>query len=80
VYNPDTNRCYAEVVVTKNFSYNYREHPVSDIYRTTAVYDAQTKQILVMAVQDGDKSHANDFTNKANSFTSYDLGSEKHGN
>jgi hypothetical protein len=29
-YNPDTNRCYAEVVTTKNFSYTYKEHPVPD--------------------------------------------------
>jgi hypothetical protein len=73
-YNPDMNRCYAEVVVTKNFSYNYKEHPIPDNYRTTTVYDAQTKQVLVHAVQDGDKSNANDFTNKADSFTSYDQG------
>jgi hypothetical protein len=73
-YNPDTNRCYAEVVVTKNFSYNYKEHPIPDNYRSTAVYDAQTKQLLVIADQEGDKSHANDFTNKTESFTSYDQG------
>src|SRR5271156_5638821 len=70
-YNPDTNRCYAETVATKNFSYNYKEHPIPDNYRTTAVYDAQTKQLLVIADQEGDKSHANDFTNKTESFTSY---------
>lgn len=73
-YNPDTNRCYAEVVVTKNFSFDYKEHPVPDNYRTTTVYDAQTKQQLVFADQEGEKSHANDWTNKANSHVSYEQG------
>jgi hypothetical protein len=73
-YNPDTNRCYAEVVRTKNFSYKYGEHPVPDNYRTTAVYDAQTKQQLVFADQEGEKSRANDWTNKADSLVSYDQG------
>lgn len=70
-YNPDTNRCYAEVVTTKNFSYNYKEHPVPDDYRTTAVYDAQTKKMLVLASQEGDKSYASDWIDNE-SFVSYD--------
>jgi hypothetical protein len=73
-YNPDTNRCYAEAVATKNFSYNHKEHPIPDNYRTTALYDAQTKQQLIFADQEGEKSHANDFSNKAGDFEDYDKG------
>ena len=46
-YNPDMNRCYAEVVVTKNFSYDYKAHPIPDNYRTTSLYDAQTKNLTL---------------------------------
>lgn len=73
-YNPDANRCYAEVVVTKNFSYNYKEHPIPDNYRTSSVYDAQTKQLLVFADQEDEKSSAQDWTRKTENFVSYDQG------
>ena len=73
-YNPYTNRCYAEVVATKNFSYDYKAHPIPDNYRTTAVYDAQTKQQLVSAFEEGEKSFANDWTNKDSSYVSYEQG------
>jgi hypothetical protein len=73
-YNPEMNRCYAEVVVTKNFSYDYKAHPVPDNYRSTALYDAQTKNLLIHADQEGAKSFANDFTNQAGSFEDYDKG------
>jgi len=73
-YNPDMNRCYAEVVVTKNFSYDYKAHPIPDNYRTTSLFDAQTKNLMIHADQEGEKSHANDFTNQADSFEDYQKG------
>jgi hypothetical protein len=49
-YSPETNRCYIEFTNTKNFSFT---HPsVPDNYRTTAVYDGQTKELLVFADQE----------------------------
>jgi hypothetical protein len=71
-YNPNTNRCYAEIVNTKNFSYNYKEHPVPDNYRTTSITDAQTMEQLVFADQEGEKSYAID--EKTMSSLSYDQG------
>src|SRR6267142_2805862 len=37
-YNPVTNHCYAEVVVTKNFSFIWPKTPTN--YRSDALYDA----------------------------------------
>lgn len=54
-YNPDTNRCYAEVVTTKNFSYHSNsKEPVHDYYRTIALYDAQTKHQLLFMSDESD--------------------------
>jgi hypothetical protein len=59
-YSPETNRCYIEFTNTKNFSFT---HPsVPDNYRTTAVYDGQTKELLVFADQEGNKSHGEIWT------------------
>jgi len=55
-YNPETNRCYVQFTATKNFGYS-GSPPVADNYFTIAVYDGQTKEMLVYAQQDGDKSH-----------------------
>lgn len=57
-YNPNTNRCYAETVATKNFFYKGSDIP--DNYRTAAVYDAQTRQMLIFADQEGTKSYGED--------------------
>jgi hypothetical protein len=54
-YNPETNRCYVQFTATKNLSYNYPSTPEN--YLTTTVYDGQTKEQLVYAEQNGDKSH-----------------------
>ncbi len=58
-YNPVTNHCYAEVVVTKNFSYKWPKTPNN--YMSDALYDAQTRQLLLIADQEGDKQFGNDF-------------------
>lgn len=72
-YNPDTNRCYAEVMVTKNFNFDYKEHPVPDNYRTTSISDAQTKNLMVLASQQqGRVSYGSDFTNQAGSNVTYE--------
>jgi len=56
-YNPVTNRCYAEVVVTKNFGFVWPKTPNN--YLSDALYDAQTRQILLMADREGDKQYGN---------------------
>ncbi len=57
-YNPVTNHCYAEVYVTKNFSFKYPK--VSDNYITDALYDVQTGEVLLFAKQEGDRKSGND--------------------
>lgn len=57
-YNPDTNRCYVEEVATKNFF--YRGSDIANNYRTAAVYDAQTRQMLVFTYQGGTEDYAED--------------------
>jgi hypothetical protein len=54
-YNPETNRCYVQVKATKNFLFTHPSTPEN--YLTIAVYDGQTKEMLVFADQEGDKSH-----------------------
>ncbi|MHB8652561.1 MAG: hypothetical protein ACYDA9_01650 [Terriglobia bacterium] len=54
-YNPETNRCYVQVTVTKNFSYTQPSIPSN--YLGIAIYDGQTKEMLVYAYQVGDKSY-----------------------
>jgi hypothetical protein len=57
-YNADTNRCYAEVTVTKNFSYQETDRSFPAIpanYLTVSVTDAQTDQQLAIASREGDK-------------------------
>jgi len=53
-YNPVTNHCYAEVNVSKNLSLHYPETP--DNYWSSALYDAQTRQLLFTAQRNGDKT------------------------
>ena len=53
-YNPETNRCYVQVTATKNFSYAYPSTPAN--YLSVAVYDGQTKEMLVSAFQNGENS------------------------
>jgi hypothetical protein len=59
-YNPQTNRCYAEVIVTKNFGFDYPKTP--DNYRSDALYDAQTRDQLMIASQAGERRSGTDFT------------------
>src|SRR5262249_53394591 len=61
-YNPLTNHCYAEVLVTKNFGYDYPKTP--NDYRSDALYDAQTREILLDTMQVSDKRTAHDFTHE----------------
>jgi hypothetical protein len=58
-YDPATNHCYAEVEVHKNFSYNSPDTPNN--YSTIALYDAQTRDLLMIADQKGDQRFGNDF-------------------
>ncbi len=68
-YNPVTNHCYAEVVVTKNFSFNWPKTPSN--YRSDVLYDAQTRDLLLSAQQEGDVRNGNDY--KAdNIFSTFD--------
>jgi hypothetical protein len=53
-YNPDSNRCYVQFTVTKNFSCTYPKIPAN--YTTIAVYDGQTREMLVSAHREGEKS------------------------
>lgn len=53
-YNPETNHCYVQFEATKNFSFTYPSVPTN--YRTTSIYDGQTKELLVFADQEGEKS------------------------
>lgn len=62
-YNPETNRCYVEFTATKNFAFKYPSTPEN--YRTVAVYDGQTKEMLVYADQEGDKSNGIIWTRQA---------------
>jgi hypothetical protein len=59
-YNPVTNHCYAEVDVTKNFGFKYPATP--DNYRSVALYDAQTRDLLMIADQQGERRTGTDFT------------------
>ena len=73
-YNPPTNHCYAEVVILKNFGYNYPQTP-SD-YRSIVLYDAQTKDVLMSIQQEGGKRSGLDFTQEPN-FSEYEKVDEK---
>jgi hypothetical protein len=61
-YNAVTNHCYAEITVTKNFNFNYPATP--NDYRSTALYDAQTVDLLLDAEQQNGKQNGNDFTDE----------------
>jgi len=63
-YNPATNRCYAEVEVTKNFFTNYPKTPTN--YRSVVLYDAQTRQLLMHARQEGDQRSGDDYRDGKN--------------
>jgi len=69
-YNPVTNHCYAEVVITKNFSFNYPKTPTN--YLSNALYDAQTRDLLLMAERNGDKESGNDFRTGGRSLTTFE--------
>lgn len=58
-YNPATTHCYAEVLVMKNFSYDWPKTPNN--YREDALYDAQTRDLLLINTREGDTTSANDF-------------------
>lgn len=68
-YNPVTNRCYAEVLVTKNFSFNWPQTPAN--YRSDVLYDAQTRELLLSAKQEGDARNGNDYR-ADNIFSTYE--------
>lgn len=71
-YNPETNHCYVEFEATKNFSFTYPSVPTN--YRTTSIYDGQTKELLVFADQEGEKSSGTIWTAAAFSdrYVTYD--------
>src|SRR5258705_2418346 len=50
-YNPATNRCYARVSVMKILGYS--PSTVPDNYRSLALYDAQTRNLLLAGNQAG---------------------------
>ena len=68
-YNPVTNHCYAEVVVTKNFGFVYPKTPSN--YRSDVLYDAQTRDLLLSAQRDGDTASGNDYR-ADNIFSTFD--------
>jgi hypothetical protein len=70
-YNPDTNRCYAETVTTKNFSFTEKK-PLPDNYLTTSLHDAQTKKLMMSAQQEGDKRVGYDYTSQDGLVFDYD--------
>jgi hypothetical protein len=70
-YNPITNHCYAEIVVTKNFNFTFPDTPAD--YRTTSLYDAQTIDLLLHAQQENGKRSGNDFTDETKTtFSTYE--------
>ena len=76
-YNPETNRCYAKSYTTKNWSYSSAHRdvaPIPDNYVTIGLYDAQTREMLAFASQEGDKSHGNIWSSggQNESFTTFD--------
>jgi hypothetical protein len=73
-YNPITNHCYALVDVTKNFGYNWPETPNN--YRSLALYDAQTRDLLLSAQQKGEAKFGNDFRGD-NIFSTYEKVSDQ---
>jgi len=73
-YNPLTNHCYAEVVVTKNFGFAYPKTPSN--YRGDALYDAQTRGLLLSAQREGDTTYGYDFRTD-NSTSTYDKVSDQ---
>jgi hypothetical protein len=76
-YNPDTNRCYVQFTATKNF--NYKSSSVPTNYRTVGIYDGQTREMLVFADQEGDKSYGTIYTAKStdDQYTTYDKASDE---
>lgn len=74
-YNPVTNRCYAEVVVTKNFAFNWPKTPSN--YRSDALYDAQTRSLLLIADQEGDKRSGDDLRAASFSSITFDKASDE---
>jgi hypothetical protein len=69
-YNPVTNHCYAEVDVRKNLSYNYPETPGN--YYSMALYDAQTRDLLMAADQKGEQRFGTDWTVPDHNKQTYD--------
>ena len=58
-YNPITNHCYALVDIRKNSGYKRPKTPNN--YKSLAWYDAQSRDILLSASQEGDAKSENDF-------------------
>ena len=73
-YNPVTNHCYAEVLVTKNLSFNWPKTPNN--YRSDVLYDAQTRDLLLSAKQEGDERNGNDYR-VDNIFSTFDKVTEQ---
>lgn len=74
-YNPVTNHCYAEVVVLKNFAYHYPKTPNN--YASYALYDAQTRDLILTAHQEGDQRDGNDFRKGGFDSITFDKASEE---
>jgi len=74
-YNPVTNHCYAEVDVRKNFSFNYPDTPTN--YYSMALYDAQTRDLLMTTDQKGEKRSGIDWTAQDHYKQTYDQIADK---
>ena len=74
-YNPETNRCYVQVTVTKNISHTDPSIPSN--YLSIAVYDGQTREILISASQEGETSSGQIWTAQSSNdpFVTFDKAS-----
>lgn len=66
-YNPDTNRCYAEIQTEQ---YPYRGQGAA-IFAATSLYDAQTQQLLLDAHQAHGENQSGDDWRRSASGTGY---------
>jgi hypothetical protein len=74
-YNPVTNHCYAESLVTKNFGFVSPKTPNN--YRSDALYDSQARDLLLIANQEGDTRYGNDFRKGVADSITFDKASEE---
>jgi hypothetical protein len=74
-YDPVTNHCYAKVTVTKNFGYvdtRPSKDRTPDDYLTISLCDVQTKQQLLIAIQEHSRKSAIDHRKGEDHSASFD--------